>query len=93
MLGLVYQSLMEVEQTVTPQVKLLLQKLVGEMSRDEIQAACELKDRKSFVARYLKPALDVEVIEMTIPEKPRSRLQPYRLTMLGKQAKEVTSHV
>lgn len=30
--------------------------------------------------------LQVELIEMTIPDKPRSCLQKYRLTPLGKQA-------
>jgi len=50
------------------------------MSRDELQMALGLKDRKSFWKRYLKPALEQGLIEMTIPEKPNSSLQKYRLT-------------
>ena len=42
-------------------------------------------DRKSFRERYLKPALDEGLIEMTIPEKPNSRLQKYRLTDKGRR--------
>jgi hypothetical protein len=35
----------------------------------------------------LKPALEQGLVEMTIPDKPNSRLQKYRLTALGKQLK------
>ncbi|MFO7598231.1 MAG: cell filamentation protein Fic, partial [Candidatus Desulfacyla sp.] len=41
--------------------------------------------RKSFRERYLKPALTDGLIEMTIPDKPNSRLQKYRLTDKGRQ--------
>jgi hypothetical protein len=64
---------------VTPQVKELLLVLKGELSRDELQSVLGLQDRKSFSERYLKPALNAGLIEMTIPEKPNSRLQKYRL--------------
>lgn len=70
----------QVDPQVTPQVKELLSVLKGEMSRDELQTALGLQDRKSFSERYLKPALNAGLIEMTIPEKPNSRLQKYRLT-------------
>lgn len=64
---------------ITPQVKELL-KILGtlELSRQEIQDKLGLKDRKSFADRYLNPALDQGFIEMTIPDKPKSRLQKYR---------------
>ncbi len=38
-----------------------------------------LSDRKSFRERYLRPALQAGLIEMTLPDKPNSRLQKYRL--------------
>jgi hypothetical protein len=54
------------------------------MSRQEIQAALALRGRENFEARYLKPALAAAFIERTIPEKPNSRLQKYRLTAKGR---------
>lgn len=57
--------------------------LKREMSREEIQYALQLQDRKSFRERYLRPALNAQLIEMTLPEKPNSRLQKYRLTLKG----------
>jgi ATP-dependent DNA helicase RecG len=65
--------------------KHLLQTLVAEMSREEIQSTFGLKDRKSFRARYLMPALAEGWIEMTLPKKPNSRLQKYRLTDQGRR--------
>ncbi|MEL6750095.1 MAG: Fic family protein, partial [Pseudomonadota bacterium] len=57
----------------------------GEMDRESLQTALGLSDRKSFRERYLKPALADKLIEMTIPDKPSSRLQKYRLTDQGRQ--------
>ena len=70
---------------VTPQVARLLNVLVGEMSREELQSALDLQDRKSFRELYIQPALTGQLIEMTIPEKPNSRLQRYRLTDAGRR--------
>jgi len=75
----------QVAPQVTPQVGELLAAIRGEMSRDALQAALGLSDRKSFRERYLKPALADGLIEMTIPDKPNSRLQKYRLTDKGHQ--------
>ena len=55
------------------------------MTRETLQAALDLRDRKSFRTRYLQPALSEGLIEMTIPDKPNSRLQRYRLTDKGRQ--------
>jgi Fic family protein len=68
---------------VTPQVNRLLAAFTGEMSREVLQSVLGLRDRKSFRERYLIPALLDGLIEMTITDKPNSRLQKYRLTGKG----------
>ncbi len=67
---------------VTPEVRLL--KVVrGEMSRRALQSALRLTDTRHFRRSYLMPALEAGWIEMTLPEKPRSSRQRYRITALG----------
>jgi len=73
----------QVSQQVSPQVVELIRVLVGEMAREQIQAALGLRDRKSFTARYLKPALAAGLIDTTRPNQPTSRLQKYRLSRAG----------
>ena len=50
----------------------------------EFQNILGLKDRETFVDNYLNPALKVGFLERTIPDKPNSRLQKYRLTKKGR---------
>ena len=69
---------------VSEELKRLLAIMEKDMSRQEIQAAVALRGRENFEARYLKPALAAALIERTIPEKPNSRLQKYRLTPKGR---------
>ena len=68
---------------VTGEVERLLRAMSGEMPRQQIQEALVLKHEDHFRNAYLKPALTLGVIEMTLPEKPRSGNQRYRLTALG----------
>ena len=71
---------------VTGEVTKLLQALEkGQMLRVEAQRALGLKSQANFRDRYLKPALDAGLIEMTIPDKHNSRLQKYRLTEVGRR--------
>jgi len=91
-LDAVTTSAPQVMPQVTPQVREMLLAVQGEMSREALQAALGLLDRKSFRERYLKPALSDALIEMTIPDKPNSRLQKYRLTDKGRQWMEQYSH-
>jgi len=55
------------------------------LTRTEAQAALALKGQANFRDRYLGPALDAGLIEMTIPDKPRSSKQKYRLTEKGRE--------
>jgi ATP-dependent DNA helicase RecG len=73
----------EVAGEVTGEVKRLLAVMQGDMKRTEIQTALGLKHEDHFREAYLRPALEGGYIEMTIPDKPRSRLQRYRLTAVG----------
>ena len=50
------------------------------MDRATIQDQLGLKDRKSFVERYLKPELEADFIAMIILDKSNSRLQKYCFT-------------
>lgn len=68
---------------VTGEVGRLLAALAGEMKRTELQAALGLKHEDHFRRAYLLPALQGGWIEMTLPGKPRSRLQRYRATGKG----------
>jgi hypothetical protein len=72
----------EVTPEVAPEIR-LLSVLRGEMSRQALQVALGLKDDKHFREAYLIPALATGLIEMTIPDRPTSRLQKYRLTTKG----------
>ncbi len=78
------QATMEVTPQVTPQVKNLLAICEGEKGRGELQVLLNIKDRKHFRKAYLNSALATGLIKMTIPDKPQSRLQKYRLTAKGK---------
>ena len=69
---------------ITPQVTRLLSVLDGEMSARQILHALGLSDRKSFRERYLLPALEHALVEMTRPESPTARNQKYRLTARGR---------
>ena len=49
----------------------------------ELMNAVGRKNRSKFRDQFLKPLLEMGFIEMTIPDKPNSRLQKYRVTETG----------
>ena len=55
------------------------------MSRQEIQQALGLKHEDHFRNAYLIPTLQAGLIERTIPDKPRSSKQRYRVTPAGRR--------
>lgn len=77
---------------VTQQVARLITVLQGEMGRAELMEALNLKDRPHFYRAYLQPSLDTGLVEMTLPDRPRSPAQQYRLTTLGEQVLNSTLH-
>ncbi|MEE1993047.1 ATP-binding protein [Pseudomonas syringae pv. syringae] len=69
---------------VTPEVEKLIVLVNGDIKRIELQHQLKLADAEHFRKHYLSPALEQGVLAMTIPEKPTSSNQRYRLTSLGK---------
>jgi ATP-dependent DNA helicase RecG len=74
----------EVTPEVTPEVLRVLGVFKGEMSRQDLQRLLGLKDDEHFRKAYLLPAIKEGVIEMTLPDKPRSSRQRYRLSQKGR---------
>ena len=62
------------------QVEKLVSILAGEMGRSELQGLLSIKNRDYFRTDYLNPAIGNGYIELTIPDKPNSQNQKYRLT-------------
>ena len=74
----------EVTDPVTDPVDQLLQLLVaGALPPSALMAGLGLKHRHTFRTNYLRPALERQWIAPTLPDKPNSRLQRYRLTPAG----------
>jgi ATP-dependent DNA helicase RecG len=53
-----------------------------------LQEVLGLKHEEHFREAYLTPALAGRIIDMTIPDKPRSSKQKYQLTALGCHVRE-----
>ena len=70
----------------TGQVVALLEVLsVGELTANEAMEAMGMSHRQTFRENYLDRALEAGLIERTIPDKPRSPMQRYRLTDKGRE--------
>jgi len=95
--GAVLVAAPQVAPQVTPQVEQLLSILsdAGQagLSRKELQEASGLRDRKSFAERWLAPALEAGLIEMTIPDKANSRLQRYKITTNGRRVSDALRRI
>ena len=58
-----------------PPVKAILAVLEdGDLSVKEMMERLGLSDKRNFKTNYLQPALSMGFVEMTIPDKPNSRL-------------------
>jgi ATP-dependent DNA helicase RecG len=73
----------EVATEVTTEVRRMLGVFKDDMSRQDLQRLLKLKNDEHFRKAYLLPAIKAGVIEMTLPEKPKSSKQRYRLTNKG----------
>ncbi len=68
---------------VAGEVRRLVQACDGVMSRKALQDALGLRSDANFRTLYLVPALEAGLLEMTIPDKPKSSRQQYRLSAAG----------
>ena len=80
---------MEVAMEVTMEVR-LLRLMKTDMTRQALRAALGLRNDDHFRRAFLLPALASGLIEMTIPDKPTSRLQKYRITEAGRRRLQAT---
>jgi len=78
----------EITQEINPGIKRMLDILEGDMSRRELQDILNLKDEGHFRKTYLKPAIQQNLISLTIPDKPYSNKQKYRLTKKGQSLRD-----
>jgi ATP-dependent DNA helicase RecG len=62
----------------------LLRAATQPRAREELQAVAGIRHRQHFLMEYLKPLLDAGLLERTLPDKPRSSKQRYRLTEAGR---------
>lgn len=95
MLAAILQAIRELEANtdqvndqVTDQVRHLLQVMEQQAyAAKELMDKLQLSHRPTFRKNYLHPALEQGLIEMTVPDKPNSRIQKYRLTAKGRRLK------
>lgn len=82
------QAIDQATDQATDQVKALLSVMINEHNRSELMDFLNLSHNHTFRQNYLHPAIEKGLIELTIPDKPNSSKQKYRLTVKGKQLKE-----
>jgi ATP-dependent DNA helicase RecG len=83
------QELAEALSITVAQVTAQVEKLLGAvtntaLSREELQSVTGIKHREHLRKTYLEPLITSGWIERTIPDKPTSRLQRYRITEKGR---------
>ncbi len=85
-LNAIYETLLEIRKTdqvtehVTDQVERLINAIGNDtLTANEIMEKLNLKHRDTFRKNYLLPSINEGLVEMTIPDKPKSNKQKYRL--------------
>jgi ATP-dependent DNA helicase RecG len=78
----------QVIEQVTEQVTKIIAVLEHEMTIKELMEKLQIKHRPTFLYNYIRPAIDFGLIEMTVPNKPNSKNQKYRLSNVGRNYKK-----
>lgn len=80
------QATAQVTEHVTEQVMAMLRAAAeGPASREALQEAAGIKHREHFRKAHLERAMNEGWLERTIPDKPRSPKQRYRITAAGRR--------
>lgn len=85
---IIFERKAQITPQVTPQVRKILESCSNPHSREEIQQILDLSDREYLRKAYIRPLLDAGWLTMTIPDRPRSRLQRYLTTEEGRRMLE-----
>jgi hypothetical protein len=91
MLGVIRAALADqvTEQATEKETEQVLRLLLavgdGQFSTRELMVQVGLSYRPTFLYGYLQPALAGGWLEMTIPDRPKSPRQQYRLTKAGRE--------
>ena len=64
--------------------RMVLQKCIQESGITDLMAVVHRTNRSTFREAVINPLLDKGLLEMTIPDKPNSSKQKYRITPKGK---------
>lgn len=79
-----FERIESLNETATDQVAKLLSLFDKKtLSASEMMQKIGLLHKPTFRNNYLHPAMDQGYIEMTIPDKPNSRFQKYRMSPQG----------
>ncbi|MGE6529519.1 RNA-binding domain-containing protein [Pseudomonas sp. NPDC077382] len=83
----------EANPPLPPEPLALLRRMTGDHAAPELMAFTGRSNRSKFREQVLAPLLELGVVEMTIPDKPNSSKQRYRLTAAGRalQAEQGTA--
>lgn len=73
--------------SLQPEQVTLLSRMAGEHTAPELMTFVGRSNRSKFREQVLAPLLVLGVVEMTIPDKPNSSKQRYRLTAVGRALK------
>jgi len=87
-IGPIREGTPQVTPQATPQALAMLSAALTPRTRADLQDAAGIKDRKHFRTTYLDLLLEAGLLELTIPDKPRSPLQRYRTTRAGRELLE-----